>query len=156
MSVRLDNQDKKIDQLTDLIIKNCVPQKVGYTDAEVIDTLLSEEKMIYYANSGLSDSTIIADTGCPATMNDRTKIESYLKQNNLDVKNLSTCKVQMVFKFGESKYICRKVIDLPIKLKVIVSKPDGRQGRGGRTDRPDREGHGGRLLRCQTLLPLSM
>ena len=62
---------------------------------------------------------MIADTGCPNTMNDKDSIAQYIFKNNLDVQRLTTRDVQMVFKFGESNFISRKVIDLPIKLKIL-------------------------------------
>ena len=45
---------------------------------EIVDKIFPEEQLILYASKSSEDLHMIADTGCPNTMNDKDEIIKYI------------------------------------------------------------------------------
>ena len=89
------------------------------TEAEECDTKLSLENAVYLANINKKGTTLVLDTGNPSTLSSSEIIRRYCHENNLDIKSLPTRSCQMIFKFGESRFLSDQVIDIPIKMNVV-------------------------------------
>ena len=62
---------------------------------------------------------MIVDGGCPSTLSGKDILDRYLRENNIQYKDLPVRNVNMVFKFGDTKLTSSTVVDVPIKVKVI-------------------------------------
>ena len=62
---------------------------------------------------------MIVDGGCPSTLSGKEVLDRYIAENNIDYADLPTRNVHMIFKFGHTKLVNDKVIDVPIKVKVL-------------------------------------
>ena len=90
---------------------------VGFTEAEEIDTGVFLDNVFYVTDE--VKTSMIVDGGCPSTLSGSEILDRYLKENNLQYKDLPVRNVNMVFKFGETKLTSDKVVDVPVKVKAV-------------------------------------
>ena len=106
-----------VQKLDKLEKRNPDSSDVGFTEAEEIDTGVVLDNVFYVTDE--VKTSMIVDGGCPSTLSGSEILDRYLKENNLQYKDLPVRNVNMIFKFGETKLTSDKVVDVPIKVKAV-------------------------------------
>ena len=109
--------DKILDRLDKLEKKSGFSNDVGFAESEEVDTGVVLDNVFYITDE--AKTSMIVDGGCPSTLSGKEVLDRYLAENNIDYEDLPTRNVHMIFKFGDTKLVSDKVIDVPIKVKVL-------------------------------------
>ena len=109
--------DRILERLNNLESKASFSNDVGFAEAEEVDTGIVLDNVFYVTDE--VKTSMIVDGGCPSTLSGKEVLDRYLSENNIQYKDLPTRKVNMIFKFGETKLKSDQVIDVPIKVKVV-------------------------------------
>ena len=87
------------------------------------DIEISNEFLIHYTEK--DNNIMVVDKGAPASLAGKSWIETYLKQQDLEMNNLSGRSCYQQFKFGPStRYLSEQVVDVPIFLVDKDGKKD--------------------------------
>ncbi len=83
---------------------------------------LNEEILVNYTEKG--KQVMILDLGAPVSLAGEEWIDQYLKDHELEVRDMKASECYQIFRFGPSKqYVSKTMVELP----VIVKRMDGKE-----------------------------